>query len=32
MLFTLKIVTPAQYQSWISQQQAVQKSASGSTQ
>ena len=32
MLFTLKIVTPAQFQSWISQQQAIQKTASGSTQ
>jgi heme/copper-type cytochrome/quinol oxidase subunit 2 len=32
MLFTLKIVTPAQFHSWISQQQAVQKTPSGSTQ
>jgi cytochrome c oxidase subunit II len=32
MLFTLKIVTPAQFQTWISQQQAIQKSPSGSTQ
>jgi cytochrome c oxidase subunit 2 len=32
MLFTLKIVTPAQFQTWVSQQQAIQKSASGSTQ
>jgi cytochrome c oxidase subunit II len=32
MLFTLKIVTPAQFKSWISQQQAIQKTASGSTQ
>jgi cytochrome c oxidase subunit 2 len=32
MLFTLKIVTPAQFHSWISQQQAIQKTASGSTQ
>jgi cytochrome c oxidase subunit 2 len=32
MLFTLKIVTPAQFQTWISQQQAVQKTATGSTQ
>lgn len=32
MLFTVKIVTPAQFQTWISQQQAVQKTASGSTQ
>jgi cytochrome c oxidase subunit 2 len=32
MLFTLKIVTPAQFQQWVSQQQAIQKTASGSTQ
>jgi cytochrome c oxidase subunit 2 len=32
MLFTVKIVTPAQYQTWIHQQQAIQKTASGSTQ
>jgi cytochrome c oxidase subunit 2 len=32
MLFTLKIVTPAQFKTWIAQQQAIQKSASGSTQ
>jgi cytochrome c oxidase subunit II len=32
MLFTLKIVTPAQFQQWIAQQQAIQKTASGSTQ
>jgi cytochrome c oxidase subunit 2 len=32
MLFTLKIVTPAQFKTWITQQQAIQKSASGSTQ
>jgi cytochrome c oxidase subunit II len=32
MLFTLKIVTPAQFKTWISQQQAIQNSASGSTQ
>jgi cytochrome c oxidase subunit 2 len=32
MLFTLKIVTPAQFQTWIHQQQAVQNTASGSTQ
>jgi cytochrome c oxidase subunit II len=32
MLFTLKIVTPAQFKTWITQQQAVQKTASGSTQ
>jgi cytochrome c oxidase subunit 2 len=32
MLFTLKVVTPAQFQTWVSQQQAIQKTASGSTQ
>jgi len=32
MLFTLKIVTHAQFQQWIAQQQAVQNTASGSTQ
>jgi len=32
MLFTLKIVTPAQFQTWTAQQQAIQKTASGSTQ
>jgi len=32
MLFTLKIVTPAQFKTWISQQQAIQQTASGSTQ
>jgi cytochrome c oxidase subunit 2 len=32
MLFTLKIVTPAQFKTWIAHQQAIQKSASGSTQ
>jgi len=32
MLFTLKIVTPAQFKTWIAQQQSVQKTASGSTQ
>jgi cytochrome c oxidase subunit II len=32
MLFTLKIVTPAQFQQWTAQQQAIQKTASGSTQ
>jgi cytochrome c oxidase subunit 2 len=32
MLFTLKIVTPAQFQTWISQQQASQQTVSGSTQ
>ena len=32
MLFTLKIVTPAQFSTWITQQQAIQKTASGSTQ
>jgi len=31
MLFTLKIVTPAQFQTWIAQQQAIQATASGST-
>jgi len=32
MLFTLKIVTPAQFQKFIATQQAIQKTASGSTQ
>jgi len=32
MLFTLKIVTPAQFKTWIAQEQASQKTASGSTQ
>jgi cytochrome c oxidase subunit 2 len=32
MLFTLKIVTPAQFQQFMAQQQAIQKTASGSTQ
>ena len=32
MLFTLKVVTPAQYQQWIAQQKAIQNTASGSTQ
>jgi cytochrome c oxidase subunit 2 len=32
MLFTLKIVTPAQFKTWISQEQAIQNTASGSTQ
>jgi len=32
MLFTLKIVTPAQFQQWIAQQKAIQHTASGSTQ
>jgi cytochrome c oxidase subunit II len=32
MLFTLKIVTPAQFQQFIAHQQAIQKTASGSTQ
>jgi cytochrome c oxidase subunit II len=32
MLFTLKIVTHAQFQQWIAQQQAIQNTASGSTQ
>jgi cytochrome c oxidase subunit 2 len=31
MLFTLKIVTPAQFQTWIAQQAAIQSTASGST-
>jgi len=32
MLFTLKIVTPAQFKTWIAQEQASQKTVSGSTQ
>ena len=32
MLFTLRIVTPAQYHQWIAHQQAIQHTASGSTQ
>jgi cytochrome c oxidase subunit II len=32
MLFTVKIVTPAQFNTWIAQEQATQKTASGSTQ
>jgi cytochrome c oxidase subunit 2 len=32
MLFTLKVVTPAQFKTWIAQQQAIQKTPSGSTQ
>jgi cytochrome c oxidase subunit 2 len=32
MLFTLKVVTPAQYKTWIAQEQATQNIASGSTQ
>jgi len=32
MLFTLKIVTPSQFNAWIAQEQAVQTTASGSTQ
>jgi cytochrome c oxidase subunit 2 len=32
MLFTLKIVTPAQFQQFVAHQQAIQKTASGSTQ
>ena len=32
MLFTLKIVTPAQFNTWIAQEKAIQKTASGSTQ
>jgi cytochrome c oxidase subunit II len=31
MLFTLKIVTQPQFNAWIAQQQAIQKTASGST-
>jgi cytochrome c oxidase subunit 2 len=32
MLFTMKIVTRAEFQQWIAQQQATQNTASGSTQ
>jgi cytochrome c oxidase subunit 2 len=32
MLFTVKIVTPAQFNTWVAQEQAAQSSASGSTQ
>ena len=32
MLFTLKIVTPAQFQQWIAHEKAIQNTASGSTQ
>ena len=32
MLFTLKVVTPAQFQAWIHQQQVAQSTSSGSTQ
>jgi cytochrome c oxidase subunit 2 len=32
MLFTVKIVTPAQFKTWVAQEQATQKIASGSTQ
>jgi heme/copper-type cytochrome/quinol oxidase subunit 2 len=32
MLFTLNVVTPAQFQQWIAHQQAIQKTASGSVQ
>ena len=32
MLFTLKVVTPAQFKTWIAQEKATQKIASGSTQ
>jgi cytochrome c oxidase subunit 2 len=32
MLFTVKIVTPAQFNTWIAQQQASQKTVTGSTQ
>ena len=31
MLFTLKIVTPSQYQTWIAQQKALQSTSAGST-
>jgi cytochrome c oxidase subunit 2 len=31
MLFTLKVVTPQEYQSWITQQKAIQSTAAGST-
>jgi len=31
MLFTLKVVTPAQFQAWIAQQQTLQATSSGST-
>jgi cytochrome c oxidase subunit 2 len=31
MLFTLKVVTPAQFQTWIAQQQTLQATSSGST-
>jgi cytochrome c oxidase subunit II len=31
MLFTLKIVTPSQFQTWIAQQKALQSTAAGST-
>jgi cytochrome c oxidase subunit 2 len=31
MLFTLKIVTPSQYKTWIAQQKALQSTAAGST-
>ena len=32
MLFTVKIVTPAQFRQWISAQQALQRTAAGSAQ
>ena len=32
MLFTVKIVTPAQFHTWVSQEQAAQSSVAGSTQ
>jgi cytochrome c oxidase subunit II len=31
MLFTLKVVTPQEYQTWIAQQKAIQSTAAGST-
>jgi heme/copper-type cytochrome/quinol oxidase subunit 2 len=31
MLFTLKVVTHAQFQTWIAQQQTLQATSSGST-
>jgi cytochrome c oxidase subunit 2 len=32
MLFTVKIVTPAQFKTWIAHEKAIQSTASGSTQ
>jgi heme/copper-type cytochrome/quinol oxidase subunit 2 len=31
MLFTLKIVTPAQFKTWIAHEKAIQSTATGST-